>query len=637
MRKTHTVSRRLFAVMTAAALSLSPISSALPGQGISLLMTARAEAISEQADVGMEMPAPVPGPAVSSDDAALQPDPGGASVPDIPVPETAPEAEPPADPSSVAPDSVLPPSSEAAAAAAEETQTAAPADPGGPPAPAAGETKVSLPDPSLSHDGETAAVPTAEVPAGVFPGSSDESRAEVPVESITEAAEASGSEPDTEKITEALSEAEPVTESETEAETETETESETETEKEEEPHTILFESREGVSISLHEDRFSYRAGEKVTFDVDTAEGYDLDTVSARSIQILSDEDISGTAGLGIDATGAGAAAGAMAVIEGDELPLMQTASSRIADSPDADTSNDGAPNPGTSGTDTFTFTMPDEDVILMAATVLAAPSSAAVTLEYGALHNIPPSWTPDGMEWAAGRITIGFSRYRTVTMPDGSKRVAYCIQPVLAADEEGDYTARRMTGSALLQKALFYSFGGPGWNAGGIKDVLSDCSDAGEYYVASHFILSQIYVGRDGKWNKVVSNGVEYDAMNDRGVRQIDAAIAAISALPAPEAELSTTQVTGSYDRNSGFAVTQSVSYTSTIPGNTLHVTLPEGVYLVAGSSEYAPGQRAAIEPGTSFYLKKKGYSAGHTQTLTLTASVATDFAAYLINVSGGR
>jgi hypothetical protein len=97
-----------------------------------------------------------------------------------------------------------------------------------------------------------------------------------------------------------------------------ETETEKETEKEEEPHTILFESREGVSISLHEARFSYREGEKVTFDVETADGYDLDTVSARSIQILSDEDISGTAGLGVDATGAGAAAVAGASARGAE-------------------------------------------------------------------------------------------------------------------------------------------------------------------------------------------------------------------------------------------------------------------------------------------------------------------------------
>lgn len=490
-------------------------------------------------------------------------------------------------------------------------------------------------DPAAGTDPETEMLPEAASETAVAPGVDTE--AETQTEAASEAASETGS-------SETLTETETTTESATEPQSETESESETETETEsveDHTHSILFEAQAGVTFIMKDDRLSYQEGEQVTFDVITDEAHDLDQIRARQVLVLTAQEISGTAGLGSDSTAAGAGmvsssgSGPVTLIEGTEIPLAKTGSSSDSTSGESSgTDADGAPG---ETSDTFSFVMPDEDVLLMAAVTLAAPSSTDVELEYGGIKNIPKSWTPDGMEWASGRTSIGYSRYRTVTMPDGKTRVCYCLEPVLGADDAGNYTARRITGSALLKKALFYCYGGPGWNGGGIKDVLSDCSTGDEYYVASHFALALIYLGKNGKWNKVISDGAEYDAMNARGEAQISDVVAALKDLPDPTAELSTTQVSGTYDAASGFAVTQSVTYTSNIPGNTLKVALPDGVFLVSPSGEFAPGQTAVIDPGDSFYLKKKDYDSAHSQELTLTAAVATDFEAYMINVGADR
>ena len=43
--------------------------------------------------------------------------------------------------------------------------------------------------------------------------------------------------------------------------------------------------------------------------------------------------------------------------------------------------------------------------------------------ENGSIKNIPKAWTPDGMTWANGSTIIGYTVYRTVTMPDGTELI----------------------------------------------------------------------------------------------------------------------------------------------------------------------------------------------------------------------
>ncbi|MBO7710387.1 MAG: LPXTG cell wall anchor domain-containing protein [Lachnospiraceae bacterium] len=631
MKKHPFVSKKACAILTAASLLFSPASAGVsPLSPPGPLFAFAGEALTEQEGIS-------PGQAITDEPAADVPETEPApAVPDEPVPEPAETDSQPmeTDPQLAETDPQL---AETDPRPAETDPQPAETDP----QPAETDPQPAETDPQpMETDPQPAE--TDVPPEAVSAGQADDADSETGTEAVSEAASETGQ-------AESLTETEPSTESamesatETVSETVTETESETETEEpeteseEDHTHIILFEAQAGVTFIMKDDRLSYQEGEQVTFDVITDEAHDLDQIRARQVLVLSAEETSGTAGLGSGSIGAGAGAGsstdsgALTLIEGAEVPLARSGSA-----PDP-VPEETAAGTGTETTDTFSFVMPDEDVLLMAAATLAAPSSTDVELEYGGIKNIPQSWTPDGMEWANGRTSIGYSRYRTVTMPDGKTRVCYCLEPVLGADDAGSYTARRITGSPLLKKALFYCYGGPGWNGGGLKDVLSDCSSNDEYYVASHFALALIYLGKNGKWNKVISDGAEYDAMNARGEAQISAAVAALRDLPEPTAELSTTQVSGTYDAASGFAVTQSVTYTSSIPGNTLKVALPEGVFLVSSSGEFSPGQSAVISPGDSFYLKKKDYSSAHTQELTLTAAVATDFEAYLINVGADR
>ena len=229
-------------------------------------------------------------------------------------------------------------------------------------------------------------------------------------------------------------------------------------------------------------------------------------------------------------------------------------------------------------------------------------------------------------------------------MPDGKERKAYGMQPSGGAAPDGTYTATEVkkkgkisAAEALtLRKAIFYGYGGPGFNTGEVKDILTDCSTNDEYYVATHFILSKIYGEATGlpNWNVAFSSNQVFTAMNDRGKNQIEAAVKKIKSLPDPDASISPTQVAGVYNEATGFAETQAVTYSSTVTGNDLSVKLPSGVYLTVGNKTYEPGQKAVIPPNSTFVLKKNGYEAAHQETLSFKAAIFTDFDAYIINTS---
>ena len=78
------------------------------------------------------------------------------------------------------------------------------------------------------------------------------------------------------------------------------------------------------------------------------------------------------------------------------------------------------------------------------------------------------------MSWANGSTIIGYTVYRTVTMPDGKERKAYCMQPSGGAAPDGTYSATEVkkkgkisAAEALtLLTAIFYGYGGPGFNTG---------------------------------------------------------------------------------------------------------------------------------------------------------------------------
>lgn len=382
---------------------------------------------------------------------------------------------------------------------------------------------------------------------------------------------------------------------------------------EKEVYTVFFAVDDDYQFRMNDNNVSFTEGEEVSFQVRTDETHEISEVTAALAIVPEDAD-------------------------GEELPILETAETVKVEA--SDENDDQSP-------EEYSFVMPASDVVLSAAVALAAASTdVEVQLENGGIKNIPKAWTPDGMTWASGRTVIGYTRYRRVTMPDGKERVCYCLQPFVGADEDGTYTAEEIkksgkisaTEAATLRKALFYLYGGPGWSTGEIKDMLSVCEDNGQYYTASHYILSKIYCdATSGNWNVAISAGYTYDAVNKTGEAAINKIVAAIKKMDEPTASLSTTQVSGTFDAAAGYAKTQGVKYTSNVNGNDLTVTVPTGVTMVVGSKTYAAGQEATVKPGETFSFRKSGYSGAHTQNIKLKAAIMTDYDAYLIKVSADK
>ena len=80
---------------------------------------------------------------------------------------------------------------------------------------------------------------------------------------------------------------------------------------------------------------------------------------------------------------------------------------------------------------------------------------------------------------------------------DGKTKVAYCVQPKEMPPAEGTWTAKEYN-SSLMAKALYYSYGYPGYDKKlrpylSKKDLDDDYEDDDGAYALSHMILSYFY------------------------------------------------------------------------------------------------------------------------------------------------
>ena len=279
-----------------------------------------------------------------------------------------------------------------------------------------------------------------------------------------------------------------------------------------------------------------------------------------------------------------------------------------------------------------------ESVMVGLMAVAAAPASQTAEVTSGKKLYVPSKW----------RMTDG-SPYgyavRFYAEVDGSRKIAYCLEPAKGGGDPGSYKAVALAAKGDLsaneanriKRALFYLYGGPGWDLAGLKSILKSCSSDDDYYVASHYILAKLYCVAVGeKWNVVISGGNTYTALSSTGVSEVNAAIDKLDSLPVPTASVSTTTVKGNYNASYAGAVSENVTYTSNVSGNNLTFTVPTGVSAVVAGKEYAAGSTATVKPGQTFFFRKKGYTQAHNQTITLKAATFTDYEGYIIYMSGG-
>ena len=241
---------------------------------------------------------------------------------------------------------------------------------------------------------------------------------------------------------------------------------------------------------------------------------------------------------------------------------------------------------------------------------------------------------------------------------DGTKttRVAYCIQPAADTPGSGDIYEKDQAielKSTTVQnktmiKALYYLYGGPAWGkeieyADGsgsvnLKALLNnngaDCTTNDEYYCVTHYILSYIYQGENGRWNYMYTTEPVSGVLNEHGVNTVKKIANELSKLPLPATELSKNKVTASYSQDKGISVSQTIRY-KTNAENTGKITLPEGVTLVNETTGERFTGKAVLSGGDKFHLEASGTVSGE-QEYTVKTTYATDFTAMKL-VKGGN
>ncbi|MCQ2545767.1 MAG: prealbumin-like fold domain-containing protein, partial [Clostridia bacterium] len=231
---------------------------------------------------------------------------------------------------------------------------------------------------------------------------------------------------------------------------------------------------------------------------------------------------------------------------------------------------------------------------------------------------------------------VKYENYRThdfhVTC-DGEKIVAYCIEPTQRLGKVRTFTATPCD-SALLSKALYYSYGNPGYNTRSATYLnglnLKSCYDSTTgRYAFCHVMLSYIFDGESTK-------GDAFKGCSSNTKTNVKKFVSAIKSWPNPPAKselgLSSTAFEASWNEELGMQETPEISVTGT-EGNSINVPVPDKVTMVKGEEIITTGS-VKMSVGESFRLRAPAGLQGQYISPAL-ATAMTDFQPYIIKLSG--
>lgn len=201
--------------------------------------------------------------------------------------------------------------------------------------------------------------------------------------------------------------------------------------------------------------------------------------------------------------------------------------------------------------------------------------------------------------------TVRYESYRTHDFHvkfDGQDLIAYCIEPTKKLKGKRVFTAEPCN-SQLLSKALYYSYGQPGYKqktAAYLKGVSrKSCYKGSEgIYALCHVMLSYVYDGESGKGDafKGCSSGTK------KVVRNF---VAAIKKWPDPPGEpqlgLSSGRVKAVWNEETMQQETEEIEVLGT-PENSISVPVPEGAAVVKDGESISTGT-VEVNTGEKFRL----------------------------------
>ena len=222
---------------------------------------------------------------------------------------------------------------------------------------------------------------------------------------------------------------------------------------------------------------------------------------------------------------------------------------------------------------------------------------------------------------------------------DGKTKVAYCVQPKEMPPAEGTWTAKEYN-SSLMAKALYYSYGYPGYDKKlrpylSKKDLDDDYEDDDGAYALSHMILSYFYdkqsissdafLGVSSQTKKVVMAAAELIENSWPDVPDNSAL------------SLNMTKAKAVWDKASGKQKTP-VFKLNGHEDNRITVTVPDNVTMVRKSDgqekSFSEGKKVKVFGGDSFYFTAPDSVSGIYKSPEMSGVIA-DFQPYLISITG--
>lgn len=410
-------------------------------------------------------------------------------------------------------------------------------------------------------------------------------------------------EPETEPSTEAETEteSEPATEAVTEVETEAATEPETETETIVQPETeqshgyqVTVEQGEGYHIRFNHEDGRYDAGEQVEFSVDPSMG---SMIAVAALMVQSNE-------------------------LGDTEDLRYAEVAYHAD------------------TDRYSFTMPEEDILLrvfpetVQGSVVQIPSTGTgvwsdeISIQSGSFDYssdcvFHPFDTVMGSGGNASYKYVSYEAYgKTYTV--NAYGMQHSMAPSLSGtvydtlielDEDGD--------DKYLRKALFYGYGGPGWGntfkGYNIKAIMEKYGCTDEARSMQQYLVDYLYDGESG-WGGALSQTAK-DMLKEIK--------AALSKMPDP---LSRKILPGLSVKADG---TRTETFTwKANEAFTIMLHLESGVSLVNETTGKTFAGNVTIKGGEKFHLVAEADAVGRLKgSYPITSNYPLDFHAMLVKL----
>ncbi|MDO4176709.1 MAG: VaFE repeat-containing surface-anchored protein [Bacillota bacterium] len=216
---------------------------------------------------------------------------------------------------------------------------------------------------------------------------------------------------------------------------------------------------------------------------------------------------------------------------------------------------------------------------------------------------------------------------------DGQELISYCIEPKKTYSGKAKHTAKPYN-SALMTKALYYSYGSPGYSEKteqyleGISRKDCYMGDQGAY-ILCHIMLSYIYDGEKSSTDAFMG----CSSATKKVVKNL---LAAVKSWPDPpgrsEIGLSAATVDASWNEEKLVQETPEIKVGGT-EGNSIDVPVPEGATLYKGELEAQSGT-VNVAVGESFRITAPSTVQGSYESPAMAAAI-TDFQPYIIQPKG--